>query len=72
MEKHGRRENVPGSLQHRTGEPIGNWDISTLKEDKHGLFGEGPCGLKDAAYAKTAWRGMKTRAITAFPLALRP
>jgi HK97 family phage prohead protease len=35
----------PVLWQHRTGEPIGNWDISTLKEDKHGLFGEGLCGL---------------------------
>lgn len=54
----------PVLWQHRTGEPIGNWDISTLKEDKHGLFGEGALWLEDATYAKTAWRGMKTRAIT--------
>ena len=56
-------EDVPVLWQHRTGEPIGNWDISTLKEDKHGLFGEGALWLDDAAYAKTAWRGMKPNTI---------
>ena len=57
----GRTFPFSGSIA--TGEPIGNWDISTLKEDKHGLFGEGALWLDDAAYAKTAWRGMKTCAI---------
>lgn len=53
----------PVLWQHRTGEPIGNWDISTLKEDKHGLLVKGPCGLKTRPTRKPR-RGMKTRAIT--------
>lgn len=50
--------------QHRTGEPIGNWKIETLKEDDHGLVGDGELWLEDSAYAKTAYRGMKSGAIT--------
>lgn len=34
----------PVLWQHRTGEPVGNWDISTLKEDKHGLLVKALCG----------------------------
>lgn len=54
----------PVLWQHRTAEPIGNWNIDSLKEDTYGLFGEGELWMDDAAYAKTAWRGMKSRAIT--------
>ncbi|TKI02770.1 HK97 family phage prohead protease [Martelella alba] len=54
----------PVLWQHQTAEPIGNWDINTLKEDDRGLFGEGALWMDDAPYAKTAWRGMKTRAVT--------
>ncbi|WP_191578587.1 HK97 family phage prohead protease [Achromobacter insolitus] len=54
----------PVLWQHRSGEPIGNWDIDQLKEDDHGLHGTGQLWLDDATYAKTAYRGMKTRAIT--------
>lgn len=54
----------PVLWQHRSGEPIGNWDIESLKEDSHGLFGSGELWLDDAPYAKVAYRGMKSRAIT--------
>lgn len=54
----------PVLWQHRTGEPIGNWDIDKLVEDDHGLLGSGSLWLEDSPYAKTAWRGMQTRAIT--------
>lgn len=54
----------PVLWQHRSGEPIGNWDIDTLKEDSHGLFGDGALWLDDAPYAKVAYRGMQTKAIT--------
>ncbi|EDV4827917.1 HK97 family phage prohead protease [Salmonella enterica] len=62
VKKKGRT--FPVLWQHRTGEPVGNWDIDSLKEDDHGLFGDGCLWLDDAAYARTAWRGMKSRAIT--------
>lgn len=54
----------PVLWQHRTGEPIGDWDISSLKEDERGLFGDGNLWLEDAPYAKLAYRGMKTNSIT--------
>src|SRR5690625_3120362 len=54
----------PVLWQHRSGEPIGNWDIDSLKEDDHGLFGSGHLWLDDAPYAKVAYRGMQSRAIT--------
>lgn len=54
----------PVLWQHRTGEPIGAWDIESLKEDDRGLFGDGQLWLEDAAYARVAYRGMKSRAIT--------
>ena len=62
MKKKGRT--FPVLWQHRMGEPIGHWDINSLKEDKHGLFGEGMLWLGEANYARTAWQGMKNRAIT--------
>lgn len=55
---------LPTLWQHRSSEPIGNWDISTMKEDDHGLFGAGQLWLEDAPYAKVAYRGMQSRAIT--------
>lgn len=54
----------PVLWQHRSGEPIGNWDIDSLKEDSHGLFGEGQLWLDEAPYAKVAYRGMQAKAIT--------
>lgn len=54
----------PVLWQHRSGEPIGNWDIDSLKEDSHGLFGSGQLWLDDAPYAKVAYRGMQSKAIT--------
>lgn len=55
---------LPVLWQHRSSEPIGNWDIATLKEDARGLAGAGDLWLDDAPYARIAHRGMKTRAIT--------
>ncbi len=54
----------PVLWQHRTGEPIGDWDISSIKEDDHGLFGTGNLWLGDAPYANIALRGMKSKAVT--------
>lgn len=54
----------PTLWQHRQGEPIGNWDIDSLKEDNHGLFGAGQLWLNDAPYAKVAYRGMQSKSIT--------
>lgn len=56
----GRR--LPILWQHRTGEPIGVWDV--LREDEYGLWGEGSLWLDDAPYARIAHRGMKAGAIT--------
>lgn len=53
---------LPVLWQHRTGEPIGVWDV--LREDEHGLYGEGTLWLEDAPYARVAHRGMKAHAIT--------
>ncbi|WP_211475073.1 HK97 family phage prohead protease [Collimonas humicola] len=55
---------LPVLWQHRSGEPIGDWDIDSLKEDDHGLFGTGQLWLQDAPYAKIAYRGMQSRSIT--------
>lgn len=55
---------LPVLWQHRSGEPIGDWDINSLKEDDHGLLGDGQLWLDDAPYAKIALRGMKSKAIT--------
>lgn len=54
----------PVLWQHRTDEPIGSWDIESLKEDERGLFGSGGLWLEDAPYARIAYRGMKSRSIT--------
>ncbi len=56
----GRR--LPVLWQHRTGEPIGQWDV--LREDEHGLYGEGTLWTEDAPYARLALRGMRSAAIT--------
>lgn len=53
---------LPVLWQHRTDEPIGSW--TSLKEDDHGLFGDGELWLDDAPYARIAYRGMKAQAIT--------
>lgn len=54
----------PVLWQHRGGEPIGNWEIESLKEDTRGLFGAAELWLDDAPYARIAHRGMKAKAIT--------
>lgn len=54
----------PVLWQHRSGEPIGNWNIDSLKEDERGLVGEGQLWLDDAPYARLAYRGMQAKAIT--------
>lgn len=48
--------------QHRGDEPIGQWNA--LKEDEHGLYGEGELWLDDAPYARLAKRGMASGAIS--------
>ncbi|MCE7028932.1 HK97 family phage prohead protease [Jiella avicenniae] len=53
---------LPILWQHRTDEPIGQWDV--LKEDQHGLYGEGTLWLDEAPYARLAKRGMGAGAIT--------
>lgn len=63
-ETRGKGRTFPVLWQHRSGEPIGNWNIESLKEDDHGLFGEGELWLGDAPYAKVAHRGMQSKAIT--------
>lgn len=55
---------LPVLWQHRSGEPIGAWDINSLKEDAHGLIGDGQLWLEDAPYAKIALRGMQSKSIT--------
>ncbi|MDR5777297.1 MULTISPECIES: HK97 family phage prohead protease [unclassified Caballeronia] len=53
---------LPILWQHDTYTPIGSW--SGLKEDDHGLFGDGELWINDAPNAKIAYRGMKSKAIT--------
>ncbi len=55
---------LPVLWQHRVGEPIGDWKMESLKEDAHGLFGDGQLWLDDAPYARIAQRGMASRSIT--------
>jgi HK97 family phage prohead protease len=55
---------LPVLWQHRTAEPIGSWSIESLKEDAKGLFGDGELWMADAPYARIAYRGMSSRAIT--------
>ena len=55
---------LPVLWQHRSGEPIGNWNIESMKEDDYGLFGSGNLWLDAAPYAKVAYRGMQSKAIT--------
>lgn len=53
---------LPILWQHRSDEPIGQWDV--LREDDHGLWGEGSLWTDEAPYARIAHRGMKAHAIT--------
>ncbi|KQV78481.1 peptidase U35 [Massilia sp. Root351] len=53
---------LPILWQHRTGEPIGAW--TSLKEDGHGLLGDGELWLDDAQYARIAYKGMQSKSIT--------
>jgi HK97 family phage prohead protease len=55
---------LPTLWQHRSGEPIGHWNMDTLTEDGHGLAGEGELWLAESSYARIAHRGMQSRAIT--------
>lgn len=63
-ETRAKNRTFPVLWQHRGAEPIGNWDIDSLKEDKHGLAGSAELWLDDAPYARIAHRGMKTRSVT--------
>lgn len=53
---------VPVLWQHRSAEPIGAW--TNLKEDDHGLWGEGELLINDVAQAKEAHALMKRRVVT--------
>lgn len=53
---------VPVLWQHRSGEPIGAW--SDLKEDDHGLFGEGQILLDAGDMERRAYAHMKARTVT--------
>ena len=52
---------LPILWQHRD-EPIGHW--VELREDDHGLFGEGELWIDDAPYARIAQKGMGVGAVT--------
>lgn len=53
---------VPVLWQHRSSEPIGAW--SNLKEDEHGLWGDGQILLDAGAMEKRAYAHMKARTVT--------
>lgn len=53
---------LPVLWQHRTDEPIGQWDL--LEEDERGLYGEGTLWTEEAPYARIAHRGITVRAIS--------
>lgn len=53
---------VPILWQHRSGEPIGAW--SNLKEDDHGLFGDGQILLDAGEMERRAYAHMKARTVT--------
>ena len=57
---------LPILWQHRSDEPIGEWDV--LREDDKGLYGEGTLWLEDTTYARLAKRGMASGAITGFSI----
>lgn len=63
-ETKGKDRTLPVLWQHRSGEPIGAWDIDSLKEDDRGLLGDGQLWLDAAPYAKIALAGMRSKAIT--------
>lgn len=61
---------VPSLWQHQTYEPIGHYP--DLKEDDHGLLiKEGELWIEDAPYARLAYKGMKTGAITGLSIGYR-
>ena len=53
---------VPVLWQHRSSEPIGLWN--NLKEDEHGLWGDGKILLEAGAMEKRAYEHMKARTVT--------
>nr|WP_047166896.1 HK97 family phage prohead protease [Sphingomonas sp. Y57] len=53
---------VPVLWQHRSSEPIGAW--KNLKEDDHGLWGDGQILLDAGATEKRAYEHMKARTVT--------
>lgn len=53
---------VPILWQHRSGEPIGAW--TGLKEDDHGLWGDGELLIADVAQAREAHALAKRRIVT--------
>ncbi|KQT57480.1 MULTISPECIES: HK97 family phage prohead protease [unclassified Aureimonas] len=58
----GKGRTLPILWQHRSDEPIGQWDV--MREDDHGLFLEGELWTDEAPNARVAHRGMKAGAIT--------
>ena len=58
----GKGRPVPVLWQHRSGEPIGAW--TNLKEDDHGLWGDGKILLEAGAMEKRAYEHMKARTVT--------
>ena len=61
--------NVPVYWQHKSEEPVGHWP--SLQEDDYGLLGDAELWLDDAPYARTAYRGMKTKSITGLSIGYR-
>lgn len=53
---------VPVLWQHRSSEPIGAW--SNLKEDDHGLWGDGQILLDAGEMERRAYAHMKARTVT--------
>ena len=53
---------LPILWQHRSDEPIGQWD--KLEQDEKGLYGEGTLWTGEAPYARIAQRGMAANAIS--------
>lgn len=52
---------LPILWQHKTDDPIGHWPI--LREDDHGLYGEGELWLDVTPNAARALRGMRTKSV---------
>ena len=53
---------LPILWQHRSAEPIGHW--TDLREDDHGLYGEGELWIDEAAQARIARKGLASGAVS--------